>query len=136
MTSPLLIVPAGALAKALLPAMPRRKCRTHRPVPVILAYERLTQNLIVAEAAHSRFLNTIRLDTAGHWPQEVTVDGVLLARLLATFQPDAVVTLAYDDASLILRCGGSCVRFNRIGNARQSHNKNKSRYHTIYCRFP
>jgi hypothetical protein len=103
---------------------------------VILAYERLTQNLIVAEAAHSRFLNTIRLDTAGHWPQEVTVDGVLLARLLATFQPDAVVTLAYDDASLILRCGGSCVRFNRIGNARQSHNKNKSRYHTIYCRFP
>lgn len=103
-----------SLAKALLPAMPRRKSRTHRPVPVILAYERLTQTLIVAEAAHSRFLNTIRLDTAGHWPLEVIVDGVLLAWLLATYQSDAVVTLAYDDASLILKCGGSCVRFNRI----------------------
>ena len=115
MTPPLLTALAGVLAEALLPAMPRRKSRTHRPVPVILAYERLTQTLIVAEAAHSRFLNTIRLDTAGRWPQEVTVDGVLLARLLATFQPDAMVTLAYDDASLILRCGGSCMRFNRIG---------------------
>ncbi|MDD2324625.1 MAG: hypothetical protein PHW63_01235 [Alphaproteobacteria bacterium] len=114
MTAPLLTAPAGALVEATRPALPRRKSRTHRPVPVILTYERLTQTLIVAEAAHSRFLTTIRLDTAGCWTQEVTVDGVLLARLLATFQPDAVVTLAYDDNSLILRCGGSCARFNRI----------------------
>ena len=105
---------AGALAKALLPAVPRRKSRTHRPVPVILAHERLTQTLIVAEAKHSRFLTTIRLDAgAHHWPQEVTVDGVLLARTVETFLPDAVVTLAYDETSLIVRSGGSCVWFNR-----------------------
>ena len=110
-----LCVLAGALTEALLPAMPRRKSRTHRPAPVILVYERLTQTLIVAEAAHSRFLTTIRLDAgAHHWPQEVTADGVLLARLLATFQPDAMVTLAYDDAFLIVRSGGSCARFNKI----------------------
>ncbi|NCC03648.1 MAG: hypothetical protein EOM37_06335 [Proteobacteria bacterium] len=109
-----MIISAGALAEATRPALPKRKTRTHRPRPVALTYDRFIQALRVSEARCGTFQITVPLSTPAVWPEEIIVDGVLLVRVVATFAPEALITLTYDDAVLTLHCGRACVRINRI----------------------
>lgn len=113
--TPILVVPAGALAEATRPALPKRKTTTHRPRPVALTYDRFIQALRVSDVRSGSFQTTVPLSAPAVWPEEVIVDGVLLARLAATFASEDPITLTYDNASLTLHCGAACVRINRIG---------------------
>lgn len=114
--NPILVVSAEALAEATRPALPKRKTRSHKPRPVALAYDRFIQTLRISEVRHGAFQTTIPLSAPAIWSKEIIVDGVLLARTVATFQPDVMVTLAYDDAFLIVRSGAACVQLNRFAD--------------------
>jgi hypothetical protein len=105
-------VRAGDLAKATVAALPKRSKKV-RLTPVSLEFDGL--KLSVIEAKHGLFENA--LPDQGMWPDQVQVDGGILARVVSAHPESEMLELIAEAESLVVRRGKAQARITRLDGA-------------------